>query len=210
MKNRLTLVTVATHKTHELDRFIESAKYHGYDYVILGLGMEWTGGVADNGRLVFPGGGMKVNLLKEYLSTYVGSNSDVILFTDSYDVVFNEKPDELLSRWNGNVLFTAEKTCWPDRDLEEEYPNSPYGYKYLNSGCYIGTAKALHSFISLPITEPANGDDQLHCQVGSRCPCRFCGGYVRPGEDLYIMWAGWSGRNPLCSYFAYRSKEAGL
>ena len=72
MKNRLTLVTVATHKTHELDRFIESANYHGYDYVILGLGMEWTGGVADNGRLVFPGGGMKVNLLKNYLSTYKG------------------------------------------------------------------------------------------------------------------------------------------
>jgi len=160
MKNRLTLVTVATHKTHELDRFIESAKYHGYDYVILGLGMEWTGGVADNGRLVFPGGGMKVNLLKEYLSTYVGSNSDVILFTDSYDVVFNEKPDELLSRWDGNVLFTAEKTCWPDRDLEEEYPNSPYGYKYLNSGGFIATVGDLINLTETKCMD--HDDDQLY------------------------------------------------
>ena len=160
MDNRLTLVTVATHKTHELDRFVESATFHGYNFEILGLGMEWTGGKADNGRLVFPGGGMKVNLLKDYLSTYDGNDTDVILFTDSYDVVFNEKPDELLSRWDGNVLFTAEKTCWPDENLSNEYPNSPHGYKFLNSGGFISTVKDLK--VLTETTCKDSDDDQLY------------------------------------------------
>jgi len=160
MENKLTLVTVATHKTHELDRFISSAVYHGYEYVILGLGMEWTGGKATNGRLVFPGGGMKVNLLKDYLSTYEGLETDIILFTDSYDVVFNEKTDELLSRWDGNVLFTAEKTCWPDEKLSDRYPNSKYDYKYLNSGGFIGSVKDIKKLTETECKD--SDDDQLY------------------------------------------------
>ena len=79
MYKNLKLVTVATHETHELRRFIESAEYFGYDYHILGLGKEWVGGEANNGRLVFPGGGMKVNLLKEYLQTLTNDNDVIVL-----------------------------------------------------------------------------------------------------------------------------------
>ena len=63
------------------------------------------------------------------------------------------------------ILYSGQKSeCWPDKNTENKWSDTGTKYKYLNSGCYIGTAKALHSFISLPITEPANGDDQLHCQ----------------------------------------------
>ena len=160
--SNIKLVTVATHNTPELERFKESAKFYGYDYHILGLGREWVGGEANNGRLVFPGGGMKVNLLKGFLSENINPN-DIILFTDSYDVVFNDTPEELVKRWEslgGGLIFTAEKTCWPDPKLESVYPNSTYGYKFLNSGGFIGTAGQLKS-LTQTICEDAD-DDQLY------------------------------------------------
>lgn len=162
MVNNLTLVTVATHRTHELDRFIESAEYFGYEYVILGLGKQWVGGEANNGRLVFPGGGMKVNLFKEYLQT-VDNDEDVILFTDSYDVVFNQGPDELLSRWSNmgeGLLFTAEKTCWPDPKLERVYPETIFDYRFLNSGGFIGRAGDLKVLTQTRCED--SDDDQLY------------------------------------------------
>jgi hypothetical protein len=156
------LVTVATHMTPELERFIESAEFYGYDHTILGLGREWVGGEANNGRLVFPGGGMKVNLLKDYLKTLV-NDDDVILFTDSYDVVFNDTPEELLKRWEKKgkgLLFTAEKTCWPDTNLEGDYPDSPYDYKYLNSGGFVGTVGDLKVLTETMCKD--SDDDQLY------------------------------------------------
>ena len=162
MGTNLKLVTVATHETHELRRFIESAEYFGYDYEILGLGRQWVGGEANNGRLVFPGGGMKVNLLKDYLNT-VESNDDVILFTDSYDVVFNGTPDELMVRWSNmgeGIIFTAEKTCWPDPKLEKVYPHSPYDYRFLNSGGFIGKVGEIKRLIETNCED--SDDDQLY------------------------------------------------
>lgn len=159
MSETIKLVTVATHKTDELNRFKESATHYGFDYQILGLGMEWSGGEAVNGRLVFPGGGMKVNLLKEYLTTQ--DDDTIILFTDSYDVVFSGGPKDVLKNWDGEgVLFTAEKTCWPDTNLIEKYPNSKTDYRFLNSGGFIGRVSDLKVLTETPCEN--TDDDQLY------------------------------------------------
>jgi len=160
MEQSLLLLTVATHETDELSRFIESAKFYGYDYRILGLGKEWSGGESVNGRLVFPGGGMKVNLLKEFLSTHE-NKGDVILFTDSYDVVFSGGPEGVMKTWDDRgLLFTAEKTCWPDTNLMSRYPKTIYDYKYLNSGGFIGKVSDLETLIESPCKD--EDDDQLY------------------------------------------------
>lgn len=163
MDVNLKLVCVATDRTPELNRFEESATYWGYDYVILGLDREWVSGQAENGRLVYPGGGMKVNLLKDYLNSFTDT-STLILFTDSYDVVFNQGPEELVQKYRNiygdAIVFTAEKTCWPDDSLSSLYPDSKYDYKYLNSGGFIGSVEQLRQLTISDCDD--SDDDQLY------------------------------------------------
>lgn len=73
------VVTVATEVTHGLLRFERSARIHGLHVEILGKGTEWRGG--DMRR---PGGGHKVNLLRDWVEQVYGTlDSDtLVMFTD--------------------------------------------------------------------------------------------------------------------------------
>ena len=64
-----------------------------------------------------PGEGMKLNLLKKELRKHL--NDEIILFTDSYDVIFlsDEKEIIKLHRFNCDLIFFLEKECWPDKDM---------------------------------------------------------------------------------------------
>ena len=139
--DKFMVITVATENNQELDRFRESCHHHNIPYKILGLGQEWTGGEAKNGVLLKPGGSQKINLLKEELKDYPDLGNHIILFTDSYDVLFNGTSEEIVDRFRkmeSPIVFSAEKTCWPDVELKEQYPKSPTDYRYLNSGGFIG------------------------------------------------------------------------
>jgi hypothetical protein len=113
-----------------------------------------------------PGGGQKVNLLKEELKTwnYSKLESTVILFSDSYDVINLSSKDEIIEKYNkfgtDNILFSAEKTCWPNEDLSIFYPKTNSSYKYLNSGGFIGKAIDIFNMInSFHLND--SSDDQL-------------------------------------------------
>lgn len=73
--------TVATDNNHGLDRFIRSAKIYGVDVEVLGKGEKWSGGDMNH-----PGGGQKVNLLKNKLNELIknGDKNKIILFTDRF------------------------------------------------------------------------------------------------------------------------------
>lgn len=158
------LVSVATEQTQELERFINSAIYYGFNPVILGLGEQWNSGEATNGRLDYPGGGMKVRLLKEYLETTSLNEDDLLLFTDSYDVVINQPSQRLVELWAqygaDYVAFAAEKVCWPVEKLSKEYPEGLSEYRYLNSGSFIGYVKSIRKIVNKPIID--EDDDQLY------------------------------------------------
>lgn len=141
--DKFCVITVATENNDALDRFKKSCAYYNIPYKILGLGQEWSGGRAENGVLLEPGGGQKVNLLKEELINWPNPQDHIIMFTDSYDVVFNSSPFEIIEKFRkfrSNIVFSAEKDCWPNRELESQYPDSPTDYKFLNSGGFIGYA----------------------------------------------------------------------
>lgn len=76
------MITVATDWTESLQRYIRSGKVNGLNVKVLGLGQEWEGGDVRVG----PGGGQKVNLVREELEKLVkekGSNDDlIVMFTD--------------------------------------------------------------------------------------------------------------------------------
>jgi hypothetical protein len=89
-----------------------------------------------------------------------------LLFTDAFDVLFNEKPDVLEREYvkmGADLVFGAECGCWPHvienkgRACFETYPKAPTPYRYLNSGTWIGRA-AKASVMLLEVMKEAGSD----------------------------------------------------
>ncbi|XP_018024064.2 procollagen-lysine,2-oxoglutarate 5-dioxygenase 1-like, partial [Hyalella azteca] len=128
---------------------------------VLGMGQEWEGGVMAEGL----GGGQKINLLREELKHHNHNPNLVVLFSDSYDVVFTGGAEELLQKYQklkARVVFGAETSCWPDPSLTDLYPRVSYGYRFLNSGGFMGDAATLYDLVSLNGPVPPASDDQLY------------------------------------------------
>lgn len=162
--DRFMVITVATEENEALNRFKHSCHVNNIPYKILGLGQEWTGGPADGGVLLEPGGAQKINLLKEDLKTYPDLSNHIIMFTDSYDVLINDEPKNIVKKFRdmeSAVVFSAEKTCWPDDSLVESYPMTMSDYRFLNSGGFIGYGDHISNIINK--VEVGNDyDDQLY------------------------------------------------
>lgn len=134
-EDKLLVVTVATQETDGFRRFMRSARQFNYTVKVLGRGEEWKGG----DYMSTPGGGQKVRLLKEALPEI--KEDTIILFIDSYDVVFASGPKELLKKFQqakSRVVFSSETLIWPDRHLEDKYPHIREGNRFLGSGGFIG------------------------------------------------------------------------
>ena len=162
------VIAVATDENHPgYKNYIHMLHTHSIHYKILGLNSSWKGGNMEIGM----GGGHKINLLKEELSMWdeIALRDTIILFTDSYDVLINSTENTILNRYyevlnkyqNPNsILFSAEKSCWPDISLACKYPYNHSPYLYLNSGGFIGKAHNIYSLIR-DATVANTDDDQL-------------------------------------------------
>ncbi|CAH8661573.1 unnamed protein product [Schistosoma margrebowiei] len=155
------VLTVATEKNDALQRFLRSCNLNGFQVKVLGEGSHWRGGYVAKST----GGGQKVNLLKEELTNGAYEPDQLILFVDSYDVVFMQNVDKLLEeyeKFKSKVIFSAEEYCWPQPSLQSLYPEVNSGEKrYLNSGGFIGPVDNLIKIINhAPIKD--DDDDQLY------------------------------------------------
>ena len=160
---KLKLVTVATDETDGLKRFLRSATVYDLNFTVTGMGLKWEGG--DVAR--FAGGGHKVNILKDKLKEWKDETDTVVMFTDAYDVILTANSETILEKFldfDCKVVFAAEPYLWPDLSLEKYYPQVPLGYRYLNSGGFIGYAKDIWNLINdKPIGN--DEDDQLFFSV---------------------------------------------
>ncbi|XP_022118228.1 procollagen-lysine,2-oxoglutarate 5-dioxygenase [Pieris rapae] len=159
----VVVVTVGTEDTHGLQRFERSARIYGVHVEVLGRGTAWRGG--DMKR---PGGGHKVNLLRDWINqAYDSLDSDtLVIFTDSYDVILLGGADELKERFlaaRHRIIFAAEPFCWPDAGLAARYPppDTSTPSPYLNSGGFIGRLEDMRRLIRAAELDD-NADDQLH------------------------------------------------
>ncbi|XP_064108903.1 procollagen-lysine,2-oxoglutarate 5-dioxygenase 1-like [Macrobrachium nipponense] len=155
----LLVVTVATNETDGYRRFIRSTKVYGLEVMVLGMGVTWEGG-----DMNLAGGGHKINLLKKALEKYKDDDKKLILFTDSYDVIFTNGKDAILEKFDrleARVVFGAEDFCWPNINLATQYPRVSFGYKYLNSGGFIGYAPEVYKVVSAAEVDNSD-DDQLY------------------------------------------------
>ncbi|KAM9775394.1 procollagen-lysine,2-oxoglutarate 5-dioxygenase 2 isoform 2-T2 [Syngnathus typhle] len=155
----LLVLTVATEETDGFVRFMQSANYFNYTVKVLGMGEQWKGG--DVGRSI--GGGQKVRLLKEAMEGLADQDDLVVLFVDSYDLIFAGGPEEILRKFqqaNHKVIFAAEGVIWPDKRLADKYPLVRSGKRYLSSGGIIGYASYINRIVSQWNLHD-NDDDQL-------------------------------------------------
>ena len=163
-ERKLVVLSVATHKTDGLERFIRSCNQFGIGGHILGLDYN-----KKYDMLHYPGGGFKVNLLKKKLIEMknIFKKDDLILFTDSFDVVINDNAQNIIEKYkkfNGKIVFSAETYCWPDKLLAIKYPMVEGRFKYLNSGGFIGSYQDLCNLLELEKEETIldTDDDQRY------------------------------------------------
>ncbi|KAM6434446.1 procollagen-lysine,2-oxoglutarate 5-dioxygenase 1 [Liasis olivaceus] len=144
--DNLLVLTVATKETEGFKRFQRSAQVFNYNLKVLGLGEEWND--RDDKRA---GGGQKIRLLKSALEAYADKEDLVILFTESYDVIFASGPGEVLKKFRqakSKVVFSSETLIYPDRRLEAKYPPVQEGKRFLGSGGFIGYAPYLSKLVA--------------------------------------------------------------
>uniref|UniRef100_A0A7N8Y4N9 Procollagen-lysine,2-oxoglutarate 5-dioxygenase 1 n=1 Tax=Mastacembelus armatus TaxID=205130 RepID=A0A7N8Y4N9_9TELE len=157
----LVVVTVATKETDGFRRFLRSAKH--FNYTVLGRGEKWRGG----NYMSAPGGGQKVRLLKTALEE-IKNEDEVILFIDSYDVVFASGPKELLKKFQQSrhkVVFSSETLIWPDRHLEDKHPHVREGNRFLGSGGFIGYVPKVREMVSGWTGEDGDSDQLFFTKI---------------------------------------------
>ncbi|KAA0713693.1 Procollagen-lysine,2-oxoglutarate 5-dioxygenase 1 [Triplophysa tibetana] len=159
----LLVLTVATQETDGFKRFIRSLQHFNYSVKVLGRGEVWKGG----DYMSPPGGGQKVRLLKFALDEITEDNK-VILFVDSYDVIFSSGPKELLKKFQQTkhkVVFSAETLIWPDRHLEDKHPHVREGKRFLGAGGFIGYASNLKKMLSDWSGEDNDSDQLFYTKI---------------------------------------------
>ena len=136
-----------------------SAREYGIDITNIGMNVEWKGTDMSG-----PGGGMKFNLLKNYIQDL--HDNDVLLFTDAFDVFYADNISTIYERYqqlSAKVIFSAELFCWPDSSMMGVHPDSHTEYKYLNSGTFMAEIGELKKIMSNRSIKDSD-DDQLTFQ----------------------------------------------
>ncbi len=89
-----------------------------------------------------------VNFIKDKLAT------DIILYIDGYNTLFNGDKTQLITqyRWfqeqyGDKAVFSAEKTCCIKGYTPEQFPKTPFEYRYLHSEAFISSVSALRRIL---------------------------------------------------------------
>ena len=147
------LFTVATEKAKAY-RLLDSAAHVGSNVILVGEGRS-------SFDMSFTGGGIKLNLMREELKDY--DDDDLMIFCDGYDTFLTMDVEAIQERFlsfNSDIVFSAEKICWPDEKLSDLYPKVETAYRYLNSGTYVGRIGAIKRLLQTPLAD--SDDDQRY------------------------------------------------
>ena len=158
---KLKVVTVATER-EKAEKLERTCIHYGHNLYIFGNGKDWLGGDMEGGR----GGFHKVQIFSNYLhkEDYF-HDDDVVLFVDGYDTFITATPEEILERFenfDADIVFSAEKNCWPDQSIANEYPPARTPYRFLNSGGYIGRVSAIKALLNDVDYYSSDYDDQWY------------------------------------------------
>lgn len=146
--NRLLVITATNDpSTDTFKRFNRTIEANGLDLIVLGpksqdrdaqLNEELT----DSERF---------DRLKKALAVYKSEPDLILMVVDNQNTLFNGNKKDILDRFanfkmESKIVFAADRTCWPDAQLESRYPEvqSPGGGdRFLNSALFLGYAPFL-------------------------------------------------------------------
>jgi hypothetical protein len=80
-------------------------------------------------------------------------DDDIVCFIDGYDVLVNASNTDILNNFKSyecDLLISTEINCFPwyyRDDMDRNNTNHENNYKYVNSGGYIGYAKAVNDWL---------------------------------------------------------------
>lgn len=135
---------------YRYDKWLESMTRQGVVPKILGMGEPWHGLIS------------KPKIMRDWLRTDpVGG--DVIIWSDSYDVVFPYHPQEVIDYYKTNwrdksVVYNAEKGLFPRNDLALSFDDPGTPWRYLNSGLIIGPANSILRILEWMPLDDTPGD----------------------------------------------------
>lgn len=186
----VSVITYRNKDSSESEYYAKSLNKWKYNYMMIGLGQEWSGFMTK---------------IHGYFSVIKDmKDEDVICITDAYDVLANGPPDELLKKYNwhakGRIVVGAESACistkscipldkyWEKLKIEERPP-----LQYLNSGFFMGSVKSINKLLEY-ILESGNDDDQYaFCEYVNKHPeeifldteCNFVGNITVFDSEQY-------------------------
>ena len=135
-------ITVATKPHPVLTHIQDACHLQGNTVTVLGLEEDREIGWKGKGNF-----GIKLREVHKFLQKPELNDSDIILFSDAYDVALVGRHQEIKRRFlnfQKPIVFGAEKGCHPDKKRASEYNSLPWQeFKYLNSGLFIGRVWAL-------------------------------------------------------------------
>ena len=144
----LHVCTVASREIKLVAPLQESCTHNGISLEVLGQDMP------------FQGFGEKFLHVQQFIKTL--PDTDVLLFVDAFDVLLLARADVIIDKFlkfNAPFVVSAERTCWPFRELAPKYPKSPTSFQYLNSGTYIGYVSYIKQLFC-DLSPVATEDDQ--------------------------------------------------
>ena len=150
-------ITIGT-DINKCEKLNVSADKIGFEIKNIGADKDWGGG-----DMTGMGGGHKIIMLQQYLAKLPAD--DVIIFTDAYDVFYQFDIETISRRYmdmTREIIFAAERDCWPDPGMASWHPSSHTEYRYLNSGCFIGRVGSLMELFAEELKP--DDDDQLYIQ----------------------------------------------
>jgi hypothetical protein len=120
-------------------KLLDTTNIFNVNLKILGQGVEWESGHVT-----------KLTVLKEFLES---STKEYICLTDSRDVLYAANEETIYETFLDNfdsdsIIFNGETNCFPDPNFAELHPHQEKKYKYLNSGCVIGSQQVLKSVVN--------------------------------------------------------------
>lgn len=145
--SKIKVITVTSDPTNQgVHNLIGSLTMFGWDFQVI--------------PCIWQGFGTKIIKTYEYLKEH--PEIEHFIFCDANDVVVLSDEAEFLSKvpYSELMLCSAEKNCWPKKELADQYPETRSPFKYINSGLYYSHSL---TFISLFETLPPkhSDDDQL-------------------------------------------------
>jgi len=148
----LFICTVASERNAFLEQLLHSARLHGHVLDVLGM------------EAPFRGYAEKFCHVIKYLKKL--PDDALVLFVDAYDTLFLAPSDEIVAKFlrlHAPFVVSAERRICPPCDLYgPKHPESETGFRYLNSGAYLGYVKVVRKiFDGLGAFSPEDNDQAL-------------------------------------------------